>query len=161
MHFSMGVKIAMQISRFEAVNKNTPFIEIDHIMLGILSLEKIQSLIRFYSEQNYELLCAETDELFRILYANNLNPTLLRRRLRISLPTGNCMPADNVYRRSESCKEMFNHALGLANNRLTIKYLFLAIVNNSSSLFLKILERLNVDIEFVRSEIMFSDGIKN
>lgn len=40
---SIGVRLAWEISCYEAANKKASFIEIDHLMLGILSLYNILS----------------------------------------------------------------------------------------------------------------------
>lgn len=40
-NYSIGVCLAWEISSYEAANKKASFIEIDHIMLGILSLDKM------------------------------------------------------------------------------------------------------------------------
>lgn len=46
MLYSLGVRMAWEISSYEAANKKSRTIEVDHIMLGILSLNKFQKHIK-------------------------------------------------------------------------------------------------------------------
>ncbi|SMO69438.1 hypothetical protein SAMN06265379_10564 [Saccharicrinis carchari] len=155
--YSVGVRLAWQVAAFEAANKKTAQIEIDHIMLGILSMEKIQERIRVRSAQDYEELLVEKEKLYKILYYNKLNPTTLRRSLRHMLPDGNGLPANGVYHRSKECKQLFVELSDYPNHYVTLKRLFLAIVNlKKASYFYQLLIRLNVNIEDIKLKIMFS-----
>lgn len=154
--YSIGVQLAWEISSYEAANKKSAQIETDHIMLGILSMGKIQERVRVNSEQKFEKFFIEKEKLYKILYSYKLNPTTLRRTLREMLPNGNGLPSDNVFRRSRNYKQLFVEASGFSNNYLTIKHLFLAIANRESSHFHKLLIALKINIEELKSEIMFS-----
>ncbi len=156
MCYSVGVKMAWEISSYEAANKKSTTIEVDHIMLGILSLEKFQKHIKLPSNINPEKLDHEKDRLYNTLDSFNLNITALRRKLRNILPNGNGLPSDNVFHRSMDCKNMFAEAACLANNHLSIKYLFLAIIMRESSCFRNVLIDEKIDINKLKSKVMFS-----
>ncbi len=63
-NYSIGVRLAWEISSYEAANKKAPFIEIDHIMLGILSLDKILSNIKSLAENDLDSFLYEKDKLY-------------------------------------------------------------------------------------------------
>ncbi|MET2984075.1 Clp protease N-terminal domain-containing protein [Aureibaculum conchae] len=156
MCYSVGVKLAWEISSYEAANKKSSTIEIDHIMLGILSLDKFQKHIKLESKRDREKLNFEKDSLYHMLTSFNLNIKTLRRKLRDILPNGNGLPSNNIFHRSEDCKNMFAEAICFANNHLSLKYLFLAIILKNSSYFRTMLIDKNVDINKLKSKIMFS-----
>ncbi|MGM0582680.1 MAG: Clp protease N-terminal domain-containing protein [Bacteroidota bacterium] len=161
LQYSIGARLAWEISSYEASNKDSTFIEIDHIMIGILSMEKILNQIRLNSEQEYEQLNIEKEKLYKILYSFKLDTLTLRRKLRDMIPKGDGKPKDMIFHRSSSCKKMFDDATSLANNYITIKHLFVAIINRESSYFHRLLTDLNVNIDGLRSEIMFSFYTQN
>ncbi len=156
MCYSVGVKVAWEISSYEAANKESTTIEIDHIMLGILSLNKFQKHIKLQANIDQEKLNSEKDRLYNTLNSFNLDIITLRRKLRDILPKGNGLPLDNIFHRSEDCKKVFAEAACFANNHLSIKYLFLAIILRNSSYFRTILIDQKIDINKLKSKVMFS-----
>lgn len=158
-NYSIGVRLAWEISSYEAANKKSPHIEVDHIMLGILSLDKIQDNFKLKSE--FEQLTYEKDKLYNTLKTFNINTTLTRRKLRELLPCGVGLPVDNVFHRSNDCKKIFRDASLLANNFLSINNLFQTIITWELSYMRTLLIAENVDIDKLKAEIMFSFYRKN
>ena len=64
LHYSIGVRLAWEISSYEASNKKSSLIEIDHIMLGILSLDKIISNLKNLTEYDLKNFLNEKDKLY-------------------------------------------------------------------------------------------------
>ncbi len=155
-NYSVGVKIAWEISSYEASNKKSSNIEIDHIMLGILSLDKFQKHIKVQSDIDRDKLIYEKESLYNTLNSFNLNIITIRRKLREMLPDGNGLSSDNIFHRSEDCKKMFAEADCFANNYLTTKHLFLAIIVRESSYSRNLLIADKIDIDQLKSKIMFS-----
>jgi len=160
-HYSFGAQLAWEISTYEAANKKSQFIEVDHIMLGILSLDKIQNNIKLQSEIELEQLIYEKDKLYNTLKAFNIDTTLTRRKLRKLLPEGDALPSDNIFHRSENCKKMFSDAAFLANNELSINNLFLTIITWKHSYMRTLLMAEKVDLDKLKAELMFSVYRKN
>lgn len=160
-HFSIGVQLAWEISNYEAANKNSPFIEIDHIMLGILSLDKIVGKVKERPGFSLEDFNYEREKLYGTLAAHNLDITSFRRRLRKALPNGNGLPSDNVFHRSEECKQMFTSSSQLANNYIKINHLFITIIGLDTSYSRSLLISDKKDIDKLKTDLLFSQYMKN
>jgi len=156
MYYSIGVTIAWKISCYEAANKKSQYIEVDHIMLGILSLDKFQDYIKGLSDIDRYKFAYEKDNLYTNLNSFNIDIIKTRRKLREMIPNGNGAPPDNIFHRSTDCKKMFVEADRFANNYLTVKHLFREILNWESSFFRNLLIVDKIDIDQLKSEIMFS-----
>lgn len=159
--YSLGVRLAWEIGSNEAKNKNSALIEIDHIIIGILSLEKILDQVRLKSEEEYKALFNEKESLYKVLFSFKLDSTSIRRKLRKMLPVGNGLPSDNVYHRSNSCKEVFNSASNYSSQIITIKYLFLSVLNNQVSYLSQLLVSEGIEIDKLKTELMFSEYKRN
>ena len=160
-HFSIGVQLAWEISSYEAANKKSSLIENDHIMLGILSLDKIADKIKNRQDINFEDFRYEKDKLYNTLISHNLNITTFRRRLRKALPDGNGIPSDNIFHRSEECKQMFNSSSQLANNYVRINHLFISIIGLETSYSRNFLMAENTDIVKLKTDLLFSEYMNN
>lgn len=161
LQYSFGVQLAWEISGYEAANKKSSYIEVDHIMLGILSLDKIQEHIKVQSDIDYKSFIYEKEKLYNTLKSFNLNITTIRRKLREMLPKSNDTPTDNIFHRSEDCKRMFTNATCLATNFLTINHLFLTMIDWERSNVKHLLISEKVNIDQLKSDIMFSFYTKN
>ena len=159
--YSIGVQLAWKISKYEALNKKSSFIEVDHIMLGILSLNKVIETLKNLPDIEYKNFHYEKEKLYSTLQNYDLNITPMRRNLRKALPEGDGLPSDNIYHRSRDCKQLFISAAQLANNYLTINHLFLTIIGWETSRARTILIKEKVDIDKLKSDIMFSFYKKN
>jgi ATP-dependent Clp protease ATP-binding subunit ClpC len=154
--YSLGVQVAWQIGSYEASYNKSPEIEIDHIMLGILSLEKIHDISKLQPEVNYGSLIDEKERLYNILKSNNIEITVFRRKLRLMLPPGNSVHVENILHRSEDCKKIFSIAACIGNNLIKVNHLFITILNSETSYARILLIRDRIDIEKLKTEIMFS-----
>lgn len=155
-HFSLGVRLAWEISRYEATNNRSRFIEIDHIMLGILSLEKILSNLENLPDTELDGFLYEKDKLFSKLVENRINITDFRRKLRLLLPFGEGVPSDGVYHRSPDCKQMFEASAQFAANYLTINHLFMSIIANENSYSRNLLLSKKIDLDKLKTDLLFS-----
>ena len=155
-NYSMGVQIAWKISQYEASNNNSKYIEIDHIMLGILSLDKFLKQNKFNLDIDHNQLDYEKNKLYNTLKSLNIDINFMRRELREILPHGDGLPSDKIFHRSDECKKMFFDAESIANNFLTISHLFVQIINCESSYSSHLLISKQIDLANLKSEILFS-----
>lgn len=160
-HFSIGVQLAWEVSNYEAANKNSSFIEVDHIMLGILSLDKVAAKVKERPGLSLEDFNYEREKLYSTLAVHNLNITSLRRSLRKVLPNGNGLPSDNVFHRSDECKQMFSSSSQLANNYIRINHLFITIIGLETSYSRNLLISGKTDIDKLKTDLLFSQYMKN
>jgi ATP-dependent Clp protease ATP-binding subunit ClpC len=143
---SIGANIAWQIAAMEAGAARFQFIEIEHIFIGICSLEKILKLSPEDSGLNPEARKALKNEYTTLQSLSEnlgLNMTQLRRKMRQKLGTGKYEHTEKVIHRSEVCKKMFDKA-----------YEFVSPSKESSCLHLlaAILEKPGSNISYVLSE---------
>jgi ATP-dependent Clp protease ATP-binding subunit ClpC len=160
-NYSIGARLAWEISSYEAANKSAQYIEADHIMLGILSLDKIQNNFSPKTQIEIDQFIYEKELLYNTLNSLNINITLVRRKLRNSLPNGERLPANYVFHRSEECKKMFTNAAFLSNNIISINRLFLSILKMDNSQVRILLKSEKVDIERLETELLFTIIQKN
>jgi ATP-dependent Clp protease ATP-binding subunit ClpC len=155
-NYSIGVRLAWEISSYEAVNKKASFIEIDHIMLGILSLDKILSNIKSLSENDLDNFLYEKDNLYSKLVQTQINITSFRRQLRQLIPFGEGMPTDGIFHRSHECKQMFAASAQFATNYITINHLFTSIIGIEDSYSRNLLVAKKIDVEKLKTDLLFS-----
>ncbi len=154
--FSIGVKLAWEIGGYEASNKKTPLIEVDHVMLGILSLEKISDILDRFQEKDLKNLLLEKDMLYSNLVNYGIDITLFRRQLRSSMSLGNGIPSNNVFHRSPECKQMFTNSSRFATRYITINHLFTTIIGMETAYSRNLLIDLRVDLEKLKNDLLFS-----
>lgn len=155
-NYSIGVRLAWEISGYEAANKKSLFIEIDHIMMGILSLDKILSNIKSLSENDFDCFIYEKDKLYSKLVEYNINITTLRRKLRQLLPYGEGVPSDGIFHRSLECKHIFANSANFATNYITISHLFASIISIEQSYSRNLLINKKIDVEKLKADLLFS-----
>jgi ATP-dependent Clp protease ATP-binding subunit ClpC len=156
LNYSIGVRLAWEISSYEAANKNAPFIEVDHIMLGILSLDKILSNLKNLAENDLDNFLYEKDKLYGKLVQNQINITSFRRSLRQLIPFGEGVPSDGNIHRSLECKQMFAASAQFATNYITINHLFTSIIRIENSCSRNLLIAKKTDIEKLKTDLLFS-----
>ncbi len=155
-HYSNGVRLSWKIASMEAANKKSQCIEVDHIMLGILSLDKLNYYEAEQIDPDIQRVLSEKEKLYRILDTNNIDISQFRRELRNLLPEDNNPPVNNSYHRSSECKKAFTEAESLANNFLTINQLFVTILNSQSSEAKKLLNKKGIDTDKLKTDVLFS-----
>jgi|GEM_PF-2574627 len=155
-NYSIGVRLAWEISSYEAANKKASFIEIDHIMLGILSLDKILSNLKNIAETDLDSFIYEKDKLYTKLVVNQINITTFRRKLRQLIPFGEGVPSDGIFHRSLECKRMFAASSQFATNYITINHLFTAIIGIEGSYSRNLLAAKKIDVEKLKTDLLFS-----
>ncbi|MEN6454187.1 MAG: Clp protease N-terminal domain-containing protein [Prolixibacteraceae bacterium] len=155
-NYSIGVRLSWEIAGHEAAIKKSPFIEVDHIMLGILSLDKILPPFKVRLGADMEQLNYEKKKLRELLDAFGLDINALRIKLRRFVRDGKGVFSRDIFHRSEDCKKMFSEAECLANHFLTVNHLFITILRREKSSIRVLLTNEGVDTEKFKTEIMSS-----
>lgn len=157
--YSPALGVSWQIAAWEAGSAFFEFIENEHLLLGILSLEKVLS----GSNENYETkqeewqsLLAEYSCINKVLTQHSVNLTRFRRDLRQSLGKGEHQSTDKVIHRSDTCKETFLRAEGLSQEEGTINALQVAaiIIHAPSPTIADILKSYQVDLKKIHSQLI-------
>lgn len=124
---SVGASLAWQVAAHEAGAAKHRYIEKEHILIGICSLEKVLWLgeVDPWCRQAVQ---AEHDAVENVLHAFELDSTRLRRQVRERLGEGNYKHTKKVIHRSEACKAIFKRADELARTEVSCLHLLAAIL---------------------------------
>jgi len=123
---STSVKIAWQIAAQEAASSRSIYIEPEHILIGLCSLEKLIDNPGITPE-----LITEKNYIDQVLQSVNLDPTRLRRQVRKRIRVGTHQPTENTIHRSQTCKQLFDRAELVKDGiRITSRELLVAIIEN-------------------------------
>lgn len=156
LNYSIGIRLAWEISSYEAANKKASFIEIDHVMLGILSLDKILSNLKNIAGYDLDSIIDEKDKLYTQLVETQISITAFRRKLRQLIPFGDGVPSDGILHRSLECKRMFASSSQYATNSVTINHFFASIIGIEDSYSRILLAANKIDIEKLKTDLLFS-----
>lgn len=130
---SSGADIAWQFAAGEAAAGNHEFIQKEHILVGILGIEKSAFLEpeKFgLNNTDWQAFKAESARFGKILKSLGINPKQMRRRIRAELGDGGFKHTGQVVHRSDKCKRMFKRAGSLAaqDREVNCLHLFAAIM---------------------------------
>ena len=111
-----AAEAAWSVAAAEAGSAGHPRIERAHLLVGLLSLEKLVDSPRGRElpAEVLEGLREERARLHDLLQRAGLEPRVLRRALRERLGRGRGVPPGGVLSRSDSCKAAFQRAAELA-----------------------------------------------
>src|SRR5271157_2388573 len=132
---SAGASKAMDIAAGEAARLNCRLLEKEHLLIGILSLEKTLGSLDAETSRS---ITAEIDAVQNVLEGVCSRPkpmTELRRTIRRSLGGEGKEPGYGTVHRSEECKAIFKRAeeLSYSKGEITCLHLLAAILENPGS----------------------------
>ena len=156
---SIGAVLAWQIAATETALSKHQYIEDEQILIGICSFEKIfmSSTIQFkIPRSDLTVLKVEYDSINKIFQNFNIEPTNLRRKIRINYGLGNFDHIEKIIHRSEECKATFLRADKMVENSEKISSLHLlgAIVENNNGVIKNILTGYCVNIKQLKQKIL-------
>ena len=105
--FSIAVDTAWKLAVWEASAINSEFIEKEHAVIGILSLEKVAAGKpddMKLSREQWNSVRAEWSALQEVFTTCSLEASTLRRELRKRIGKGSHQHTENVIHRSPECK---------------------------------------------------------
>ncbi len=155
LNLSVGVNLAWQIAAGEAADKQSEFIEKEHILIGIFSLEKILAAEGIKEKIGTDLKSFETEyfALEDAVKSAGLNMTELRRALRSKLPGGNFAPKENVVHRSDDCKGYFQRAQELGKGQVNLLNFLIAILERPVGVIESVLKEHDCSPEKFKEKI--------
>ncbi len=113
---SAAAGMAWRIAAAEAATARQPFIEREHLLIGLCSLHKTLGYVRFLKSETIPTggVREEADAVEDLLAAMGISSISLRRGVRSRLRPGHARHADQAVHRSEACKEIFRRAVAAA-----------------------------------------------
>jgi len=155
---SPGADMAWRISAHEAAASEYRFIEQEHLLIGIVSIEKIiaDGPDQAGLDQNaWQDLKAEHSLLKRVLRSYGIDQTKLRRMLRKKLGNGGYKHTEKTIHRSEECKAVFAKAAAFPDVKLiTTLHLAAAIAGNPGDILTAVFAELGVDSKALRDALL-------
>ncbi len=113
---SPAAGLAWQVAASEASRVRHPFIEREHLLIGVCSINKTLGFLRFTRVESLpvDAIRAEAEGVEGLLRDMRITPESLRRGIRSRLRPGFAIYEDNVVHRSEACKELFRRGREIA-----------------------------------------------
>jgi ATP-dependent Clp protease ATP-binding subunit ClpA len=146
---SPGIRLAWQIASWEANVQRQEFIQTEHLLIGICSMEKMD-ILRIPNklgppERRY--LASERTGVEDIIHSFGITPAVLRRRLREKCPKGRYRRKDKVIHRSRESVKVFDKANKSAGpeEEFNVLHLLAAILKDPTPAILGILEGFRID----------------
>jgi len=145
---SFSANLAWQLAAQEAAAARSEFIEPQHILMGICSLEKISMQADELDLSARQSLQMEQDAIEELLRDFELDATDLRRTLRSSvrdeLGESKYDHTEKIIHRSPACKQVFKRATALAYSvsaeTVTCIHLLAAVLEQPNSVITSVLE---------------------
>ncbi len=127
MHITDGASKAWDVAVEEAARSRYHHVEKEHLMIGLLSLEKKLGMSEVGNDARLAMR-AENGAVENVLYGalegHEVAVARLRRRIRQGLGQGTEEP-EEVIHRSESCKRIFDRALELSTHKKEVSCIHL------------------------------------
>jgi len=156
--FSVSLHLAWQIAAGEAGAAKHQYIEKEHMLIGICSLEKIVMLDAEAKlpQQTRQALQAESDDVENVLHGFELDSTQLRRQVREKLGRGDYEHTEKIIHRSEACKKFFSRAdkLATSGEDISCLHLLAAILGEPGDVIEGILDEANAKPEDLRQRAL-------
>jgi ATP-dependent Clp protease ATP-binding subunit ClpA len=141
---SPAATLAWKIAASEALQAHSAFIEREHLLIGLFSLEKALSVKDFNeSPKVARSVLYEKDALDFLLRNSRLDAMTLRRSLRQALVRGGASQKKGTMHRSPACRQSSDHAMQLAKGKgVNTVHLFHAILEDPGPVILAALNGL-------------------
>ncbi|MCX6156966.1 MAG: ATP-dependent Clp protease ATP-binding subunit [Ignavibacteriae bacterium] len=151
---SSGAELTWDIAASESIYSKYEFIEVEHILIGLCSLEKIK-------EHNYDKgeVNSEHKEISAIMAKFNVDIIHLRKEIRRKLGNQNFDRKEKSIHRSIDCKKIFALAdtLNSNNDFITSIDLLVAILTNSSDIISDVFSKSGVNINAMKEYALNND----
>ena len=153
---SAGATLAWHMAASEAGAAKHQYIEREHLMAGVLSLEKVlDGENAGVTADMRELLQAECGCVEDVLRAFELDSTQLRRQVRKRLGKGSFKRTEKVVHRSEACKRVFAQAERMAQPaQATCLHLLVAILEEPGEIIGGVLAEAGVKPAELREQAL-------
>jgi ATP-dependent Clp protease ATP-binding subunit ClpC len=157
---SAAAGLAWQIAAAEAALARHPLIEREHLLIGVCSLHKTMSFVRFVKAESLPLvqIRAEADGIEEVLASLGISSTTLRRGVRSRFRPGQSRHADQIVHRSEACKEIFREAKDIAEGagkeETTASHLLAAILSAPGPIISAVLTGAGIPLESIQPELL-------
>ncbi len=157
---SAAAGLAWQIAAAEAAQARHPFIEREHLLIGVCSLHKTLSFVRFVKAESLPMdkIRAEADGVEEVLSSMGISSTALRRGVRSRFRPGQAVHSDQIVHRSDACKEIFRRGSEIAEwsgtEETSASHLLAAIFDSPGPIISAVLTGAGIQPGAIRPELL-------
>ena len=153
-----AARMAWEIGAAEAARLRHPFIEREHLLIGLCSLRKILQYLGYTQIESLpvDLLREEADGIERELASLGITGASIRRGVRSRLRPGNAVHPERVVHRSEECKRYFRRAGEIVKDggEVAVRHLFAAVLEDPGPVVSAVLAGAGISPERLREKLL-------
>ena len=153
-----AARMAWEIGAAEAARLRHPFIEREHLLIGLCSLRKILQYLGYTQIESLpvDLLREEADGIERELASLGITGASIRRGVRSRLRPGNAVHQERVVHRSEECKRYFRRAGEIVKDggEVAVRHLFAAVLEDPGPVVSAVLAGAGISPERLREKLL-------
>jgi ATP-dependent Clp protease ATP-binding subunit ClpC len=159
---SKAARMAWNIGAAEAARARHPFIEREHVAIGLCSLLKILEYLNYTHVEALpaESLREEGEEIERALVAQGITSVAFRRGVRSRLRPGNAVHTEKTVHRSPECKRHFYRAREIAGPGAEVRArdVMAAILEDPGAIVTSVLAGAGIAPDLLHRELMRGKG---
>ncbi len=153
-----AARMAWEIGAAEAARLRHPFIEREHLLIGLCSLRKILQYLD-YTQMGalpVDLLREEADGIRRALASLEITASSIRRGVRSRLRPGNTVHTERVVHRSMECKRYFRRAGEIVKDggEVAVRHLFAAVLEDPGPVVSAVLAGAGISPGILREKLL-------
>jgi len=159
LRLSEAASISWQLAISEAAAAKYKFVETEHVLVGVLGIEKaifLRPEKLGLDKADWQAFKEESARFGKILDSLGINPKRMRRRMRAKLGDGGFEHTGRVVHRSNQSKRMFKRAGGLAaqDQEVNCLHLFAAIIEEPGDVITRVFQERGLHPERVHDCIL-------
>ncbi|MFA6148432.1 MAG: ATP-dependent Clp protease ATP-binding subunit [bacterium] len=153
-----AARMAWEIGAAEAARLRHPFIEREHLLIGLCSLRKILQYLGYTHIESLPVdqLREAADGIERVLTPLGITVASIRRGVRTRLRPGNTVHTERVVHRSEECKRYFYRAREIAKDggEVSVRHLFAAVLEDPGPIISAVLAGAGISPALLREKLL-------
>ncbi|HEX9848910.1 ATP-dependent Clp protease ATP-binding subunit [Candidatus Deferrimicrobium sp.] len=153
-----AARMTWEIGAAEAARLRHPFIEREHLLIGLCSLGKILQYLDYtrIASLPIDLLREEADGLERVLAPLGITDASMRRGVRSRLRPGNVFHTERVVHRSMECKRYFRRAGEIVKEEgeVAVRHLFAAVLEDPGPVISAVLAGAGISPGVLREKML-------
>ena len=153
-----AARMAWEIGAAEAARLRHPFIEREHLLIGLCSLGKILQYLGYTHVESLpvDVLREEADGIERVLASLGITDASMRRGVRSRLRPGNTVHTERAVHRSLECKRYFRRAGEIVKDggEVAVRHLFSAVLEDPGPVVSAVLAGAGISPGVLREKLL-------
>jgi ATPases with chaperone activity, ATP-binding subunit len=153
-----AARMAWEIGAAEAAELRHPFIEREHLLIGLCSLGKILQYLDYTRVESLpvDILREEADGIGRVLAPLGITDASMRRGVRSRLRPGNAVHTERAVHRSPECKRYFRRAAEIVKDggEVAVRHLFAAVLEDPGPVVSAVLAGAGISPGVLREKLL-------